>query len=264
MLTVEAYRQRKAALEDTRTSRARCFACHKPAVSCYCSQLKPIKSSPRILILMHPLEAAHPIGTGRMAHRCLSNSQLWVGENFAQSKAVNELINDPKLFPLLLFPGPQSRDISALAPTERTSLCPPDREPVVIILDATWDIAKKMLFHSPNLQTLPRICFQPSRLSRFLIRKQPNPQCFSTIEAIHETLCLLDPTSAPEGARPHDHLLEVFDAMVAKQLSYRSKRPDGRSRHSLNYEARKARRQKWRARRKELEARKAAAAPCTM
>ena len=197
---------------------------------------------------MHPLEAKHPVGTGRMTHRCLANSDLWVGADFAECPKVNALLSDPSVYPVLLFPSPSSVDLSSLEPAARVDVFPKDREPVLIVLDGTWRLAKKMLFHSPNLQKLPQVCFKPSRLSQFKVRKQPNDLCFSTIEAVHEFLSLLSPSDRPQ---PHDHLLEVFHEMVAKQLSFRTKGGNS-GRHSQSYLARKARRAKWRALREEL------------
>lgn len=246
---VEAYLQRKAQGNPAPAYREPCLLCRKPKLSCYCEQLPmPLATKPRFVILMHPLEAKHPIGTGRMAHRCLANSELWINRNFADDARVHALLNDPKISPLLLFPGPASRDISALSQQERVTLVTAEREPVVIVLDGTWNLAKKMLHHSPNLQQIPRICFTPPRLSRFLVRKQPNEQCFSTLEAIHEILTLTDPTRREGEPAPYDHLLDVFDQMVAKQLAYRSVQS---TRHAASFQARKDRRAKWRALKKE-------------
>jgi DTW domain-containing protein YfiP len=194
MTPVELYLKRKAELAASGApTRSYCLRCRKPALTCYCADLTPVATSPRIVVLMHPLEAKHPVGTGRLAHRMLSNSHFFVGINFSEHAGVNALLQDPKLYPLVLYPGAQSRDLSKLNVTERQALLPEDREPVVFLLDGTWNLAKKILTHTPALQTLPRICFTPSRESRFLLRKQPRVQCFSTLEAIHETLTLLSP-----------------------------------------------------------------------
>jgi DTW domain-containing protein YfiP len=241
-ISLKDYLQRKAELPDARLARPYCVQCRKPGVSCYCEHVERYSTRPRIVILMHPLEAKHPVGTGRMAHRCLENSHLWIDFSFTHSAPLNALLANPKLYPILLFPNQGSRNLSIMSHGERGNFLPADREPVIIVLDATWEIAKKMLHLSPNLQTLPRICFTPPRPSGFLVRKQPHGGCFSTIEAIHETLSLLDPDRG-SGARPYDHLLQIFDAMVAKQLSFRQN-ARGKSRHCSGYLARKARRQK--------------------
>jgi DTW domain-containing protein len=216
-------------LEDDTRYRAFCYTCRRPLLTCYCQHVKPFESSPRFVILMHPHEVKKPIGTGRMAHQCLKNSTLWIGQDFANSEKLNQLISDPDIFPMLLFPGSNSHNLTTLDSHQRKALCPGDKELVIILLDATWIYAKKMLYRSPNLQKLPRICFNPPHLSKFIVRKQPNDECFSTIEAIDEILNLL-------GSKNHGHLMEVFLGMVDRQLSFRKR---GNSRHRINYYKRK-------------------------
>lgn len=194
--------------------RPTCYTCRKPQVSCYCKELHPVSSRPRIVILMHPLEARHPVGTGRLAHRCLQNSKLWVGTRFDERSELASLIRDPGVNPLLLFPGAESLSLDALDDGKRSELLDPAREPVVIVLDATWSIANKMLRQSPVLQGIPRVSFGPGPRSGFLVRRQPRPECLSSLEAIHRVLCLLD--------RP-DHyaeMIRVFESMVSRQLSF--------------------------------------------
>jgi DTW domain-containing protein len=242
-LNLESYLKRKAQLGLIQErQRIPCLKCRKPQVTCYCKTLKPFDSSPRILILMHPQEVKHPVGTGRMAHQTLSNSVLLEGALFAESQKLQTLLDDPKLFPMLLFPGPRSHNLSSLERAERQLLCPPDRELLIIILDATWTHAKQMLHRAPNLQILPRICFTPPHLSRFVVRKQPHEHCFSSIEAIHQVIELMCPEELAQGARPHDHLLEVFEKMVELQLSFRN--TTQKSRHSQSYLNRKLRRER--------------------
>ena len=186
--------------------RSYCYSCRKPQVTCYCAELAPMASRPRAVILMHPLEARHPVGTGRMAHRCLSNSRLWVGTHFDHDSELARLIEDPGVLPLLLFPGPGSVDLACVPTLER--------EPVIIVLDATWHLAQKMLHHSPILKSLPRVSFSPDAPSRFLIRRQPRAECLSSLEAICRVLEL---SGNPEPVGP---MLRVFDRMVAQQLAY--------------------------------------------
>jgi DTW domain-containing protein YfiP len=194
--------------------RPTCYTCRKPQVSCYCKELYPVSSRPRIVILMHPLEARHPVGTGRLAHRCLENSRLWVGTGFDETSELACLIRDPAVNPLLLFPGPESLSLDALAPEKRSELLDSSREPVVIVLDATWSIANKMLRQSPILRSVPRVSFLPGPRSGFLVRRQPRPECLSSLEAIHRVLCLLDRPERYEG------MLRVFESMVSRQLSF--------------------------------------------
>jgi DTW domain-containing protein YfiP len=79
-----------------------------------------------------------------------------------------------------------------------------------------------MIRLSRNLQVLPRVCFVPPTPSAFRIRRQPHPDFYSTIEAIHHVIDLFAPTENenPAKPRPHDNLLAVFGTAVNRQLSY--------------------------------------------
>jgi DTW domain-containing protein len=81
-----------------------------------------------------------------------------------------------------------------------------------------------MLRLSPSLAALPKVSFEPPGLSRFEIRKQPARECLSTLEAIHHVIELLGPDCGfdVEG-RAHDHMLELFDRMVDRQIDYQNR-----------------------------------------
>jgi DTW domain-containing protein YfiP len=187
-------------------------------MACYCSLIEAFDSEPRFVILTQPREAKHRFGTGRMAHLCLSNSLLVAGVDFSNDKRVNREIHSRTGFPVLLFPSKNSINLSRLTPAERMELIPADRKLVVLVLDGTWKSARKMIRLSRNLANLPRICFEPPAPSKYRIRRQPKPHCYSTIEAIHHIVDLF----AVHGSlqRPHDNLLTVFHAVIDRQLTY--------------------------------------------
>ena len=192
-LSQDALRGRRpAAAGVSPAARAYCHSCRKPQVTCYCADLRPVSSRPRVVILMHPLEARHAVGTGRMAHRCLSNSKLWIGERFGPESELAALLRDPGVSPMLLFPGSDSLALDGLPDGDRSRVLNPAREPVLIVLDATWSLAKKMLRQSSALEGVPRVSFSPAGKSGFLVRRQPRPECLSSLEAIHRVLSLLD------------------------------------------------------------------------
>jgi len=151
-----------------------------------------------------------------MSHLCLQNSSLIDGEDFSENERVNAILADPTLYPVVLYPGPESVDLTRMTPPERRRFFPADREPVVFLIDATWAHAKRMRRLSQNLRKLPTVCFTPPTLSSFHVRQQPRPHCYSTIESIHLVIELFR-----KGAeRPHDNLLQVFAQMVQKQIDY--------------------------------------------
>lgn len=169
----------------------------------------------RFVFLMHPKEfKQEKAGTGRLTHLCLPNSELQMGIAFDDHAPVQDLLRDPANHCVLLYPGPEARNLSLgeLPPQELGA-----RRLVVFAIDATWSCARKMLRLSPTLQALPRIMFTPTAPSRFIIKQQPQEGCLSTLEATHETLLALERGGLDVYA-DKTQLLSVFDRMQRYQI----------------------------------------------
>jgi len=214
-------RYKSDGLADTMQFRAWCPRCRRPGVGCYCSLIEPFDSVPRFVILSQPREAKHRLGTGRMAHLVLANSLWFEGVDFSQHPQVNREIADPANAPMLLFPSRQAVNLTNLTSTERQQLAAARRGAVVFVLDGTWKSVRKMMRLSDNLQRLPTICFNPPKPSAYGFRREPRPECYSTIEAIHQVIELFSvPDIETAAARRHDRLLKPFHFMVTTQLAY--------------------------------------------
>jgi hypothetical protein len=143
-----------------------------------------------------------------MAHLSLPNSELHVGVSFEGHSRVRELAALPGT--ALLFPGEGGLDPAALR----------GRAPsAVIVVDGTWQQARKIIKRNPFLLTLPRVGLAPDRPSNYRIRAEPSAECVSTIEAIVHLLGTLE--DAPERFLP---ILQVFDRMVDLQIAERARR----------------------------------------
>lgn len=193
-----------------------CYRCFWPKSLCWCASVTPIETRTRIIILMHPKEyKEEKAATGRLTHICLKNSEIHMGINFDVHPRVQALINDPRYFPMLLYPGREAFNLSE----KGFSGCsiPDERQLLVILLDATWRNAKKMFSRSPTLQKLPRLMFVPQEKSRFVIKKQPHDWCLSTLEAIHELLLALEKAGFDTYDRP-GQMLGLFARMQQHQI----------------------------------------------
>jgi DTW domain-containing protein YfiP len=191
-----------------------CPRCLRPAKHCLCPVIRPFETRTEFVILIHPKEMKRVRnGTGRLAHLCLSNSRLIMGESFTHNSEVNGLIQNPGSEAAILYPG------ETAVPAERYR--PPDgKKQVVFVMDGTWSGARKMMRLSENLHRLPRIKIDPENPSRFLIRRQPNPQCLSTIESIHALLKTWNKTGLEHLSGRHNNLVEVLDELVRVQFGY--------------------------------------------
>lgn len=202
-----------------------CRACLLPPVRCYCAELRPFDPGITVVVLIHPAEVRKSLATGRMTHRILEGSHLIDGVDFSEDPRVTALLEDPTGFPVVLAPGPEATDLTPLPREDRLAVFPEGRRPLVFVIDGTWPTANKMLRLSRRIGKLPRICFTPPRPSRFIVRRQPRETCFSTIEAVHHLLTLMDPEGDPPGAA---NLLHCLDWMVNRELEFRSGQRRGR------------------------------------
>ncbi|MBC7467197.1 MAG: DTW domain-containing protein [Bdellovibrio sp.] len=221
-MNLQAYQLKKEMqLQQQPQYRNLCQVCIQPQFSCYCSHIKPFDAKINFVVLIHPIEMRRRIATGRMSHLTLKGSYLIMGQNYSDNKDVNQLIDDPEYHSVILYPGLKSKNLTPLSTKERAENFPTNKKLRVFVIDGTWATARKMVRLSQNLHQLPRVGFSPPGPSNFRVRKQPHAGCYSTIEAIHHMIELVGPTQGFDPkSREHDKLLNVFDAMVERQLEF--------------------------------------------
>ncbi len=201
--------------------RTMCKTCLCPEFSCYCEAVQTFDPNIQFIILIHPIEYNRRIATGRMSHLVLQGSKLIKGQDYSNNLEVNQILSDPSNFPVILYPGVRSKNLSHMSAEAKKMLFPSNKKVTFFVIDGTWATARKMIRQSQNLQNITRLCFSPSAPSNFRVRKQPAPHCVSTIEAIHETIELLgDACGFSTASRQHDQLLYAFDYMVERQLEF--------------------------------------------
>lgn len=174
--------------------RLRCSQCQRPLALCYCAALTPQPHVWPVRILQHAAEARHALGTARIAALGLRDCQLLPAHDSRLPAGV------------LIYPGPDSQPLSALLNTAPQPL---------IFLDATWRKSRRLLLESAELAALPRYQLENPQPSRYRIRREPHAQALSTLEAIVQTLELLE--AAPGR---HAGLLQVMDALVNEQIAH--------------------------------------------
>ena len=202
-------------------NRSLCHRCLRPEAACYCAHLPCLPTRTRLVFLQHPRERRVAIGTCRMAHLALPNSELHLGVHFAGHARVEALAAAPAGSVAVLFPGEGAKDPSELGALQ-----------TLIVIDGTWPQAKKLVMRNPALRALPRVGFMPSRPGNYRIRKEPQAHCLSTIEAVVEVLGRLE--GQPDRFRP---MLDAFTAMIDLQIRCTAERT-GPSRHRLKRPAR--------------------------
>jgi DTW domain-containing protein YfiP len=200
-----------------------CWRCHRVETLCLCSRVRPFRWDPLLVVLIHPKEFKKTIGTARLVKLSIEESLSWIGHgpDFDERQELLALLADPAYFPMVLFPGPKSVNLSQTAPELLKSLVPAGRRLVIFAVDGSWSLAKKMIENSRVLRELPRISFDVNTPSGYQFRRQPREYCLSTVEAIHlliENLHHGGVCRRPaDGA--HHAMLEAFRWLVDHQAA---------------------------------------------
>ncbi|EEY73893.1 tRNA-uridine aminocarboxypropyltransferase [Grimontia hollisae] len=140
---------------------------------CFCGEEPTLNSQVRIELLMHETETGRTTNTGQLLEKALPYCRRHIWQRKAPPAALLTLFADSATQTYLVFPGDHAIALdNALA--QHTSK--PETNPIhFIILDATWQQARKMLRQSPWLQTAPMIKLPEGLSTRYTLRRnQPN------------------------------------------------------------------------------------------
>jgi len=150
----------------------------------------------------------HPLGTARIAALSLINSELHTvslnPEHHRQTDAViNRLLVQE---PVLVYPREEALPVSTLA-----------AQPVrpLLFIDASWRKSRRLLHQFPQIARLPACQLVDTKGSRYRIRREPSTGAISTLEAIAETLSVLE-----HEASKYKPMLSVMDWMIDQQIQH--------------------------------------------
>ena len=129
---------------------------------------------------------------------------VYSGRKFPGKDAkLGAILSDPRT--RILYPGPKSVPLES-QPSDISTL---------VILDGTWDQARKLFSHNPALQTVPKVSLSLSAPSEYVVRTQPTAGCLSTLEAGVHSVALLE--NRPEIVQP---LLAPLVTMCNIQINH--------------------------------------------
>lgn len=170
-----------------------------------CASIERVANQTGLIILQHPRERLHPLGTARIAR--LGFTQVRV-ETCSQWMVDAAPPIDIPAQSALLYPLAGAHDLRTVPPTERPRH--------LIILDGTWFHAKKIYDAHRWLHEMPHVRITPDGPSGYRgTRAEPKAQYVATVEAIIYALRVLEPQTP--GL---DGLLRSFAAMVDRQAAF--------------------------------------------
>lgn len=211
----------------------RCFNCFKPTSACLCKYTQKLDTGIKFIFLMHPKEFKRQrTGTGNLSHISLKDSEIIVGLDFSKNEYFQNLLNNSKYFPVLMYPGEDALN----AKSENFTQILGEKTLLVIILDATWFCAKKMIEHNPFLLNLPKLSFYGDYRSIFTFKHEPKPECVSTIESCYYLIKELQSVNLVDKNLNPEPLMNVFKQMIKLQLQAENERILGIRPNTHNYD----------------------------
>jgi DTW domain-containing protein YfiP len=164
----------------------------------------------QIVVLQHPSEAKEYKNTVNLLKVCVENVSVLNGQKF---KSDNGGVWDKACADLehsyLLFPDKNATDAKDLFNSETETLsCK-----YLIVLDGTWTSCKRIYKKNEEiLSKMKRVAIHPEIPSNYRIRKQPSPDCLSSIEAVAYCLMVIeqDPVIYEKLTKPLDGLVESY------------------------------------------------------
>ena len=211
----------------------RCFKCFKPKSVCLCKYSAKIDCGAKFIFLMHPKEFRRQrTGTGYLAHLCLKDSEVIVGLDFSANKRLQELLLDPQFFPVLMYPDENALTVNKEGFKDQLA----ERKLLILILDATWFCSKKMIQHNPFLLELPKLSFSGSYRSIFTFKREPSPECISTIECCYYMIKEMQAANMANASIDPEPLMNIFKAMIKLQLTAENERILGIRQNSHDYD----------------------------
>jgi len=166
---------------------------------CFCSLVPRVETRARFLIVRHIGEALRTSNTGRAAALAHPTSQIHdYGWGLPFDEAV---LRQPGTW--LLYPSEPGGDPSVEPPKQ------------VVVLDATWRQARKMFIRIDALRAMPRLVLPAPAEPLPKLRKAPQPDAMSTLEAIVRAVELL------EGTQRAAPLAELQREIVRRAVSLR-------------------------------------------
>ena len=182
-----------------------CPDCSKTPEFCLCSQIKPIDTKTQVLILRHPQEQDHELGTAPLAVKALSNATLRTGlswpnlnaARFGKNSTERVILVPSEWAVLFLGSGLKTKSTphQPLVFTDKKGV-PLTEIPKIkglIVIDGSWSQAKTLWWRNPWLVKLKRAIVMPNQKSLYGdVRREPKKECVSTLESLAIALAQLE------------------------------------------------------------------------
>jgi hypothetical protein len=189
------------------STRPRCEGCRLAMSHCMCALRASVPTRAGVCLLMADIEPLKPTNTGWLIADVVPDTFAFGWARTGADPALLALLADPAWQPLVVFPGeyaaPGRPVVGGVDPPLEAS----GRRTLFVVLDATWNEARKMFRKSPYLERFPVLSLRPEQVSRYILRRSRRDDHFCTSEVAALCLALVGDGRA---ARTLEATLDVF------------------------------------------------------
>lgn len=178
----------------------RCIGCGLSLNLCVCADLPSLSARTNVVVLAHRVELEKSTNTGKLVARMLGEHAALVESHEAWQSAHTDSET------VVLFPTDDAVPLEELRGELRC----------VIVPDGTWAQARRIARRHPACARLRKVRLSSTLRSRYALRRSHLDNGLCTLEAVAETLRVLD------DGRCADALLAAFTQWVERALLVRA------------------------------------------
>lgn len=179
-----------------------CEFCGVPMINCICNRVAEINTEAQIWILSSQKEVTRPTNTARLIKLANKDStEIFIWERTVQPAKLIEFIEGGDFEVYLLFPADEENKHREKK-FERSS-----KNVAFMIIDGTWQEARKIFNRSPYLRVLPLLTLSMDNESSFKLRRGIPEGGICTIEAAMKVLEL---NGEHSSAKALEETFELF------------------------------------------------------
>lgn len=164
-----------------------CNNCGLPTINCICNKVKTVETKAKIWILSSQKELTRASNTARILKLVNGYStEVFTWERTNEPVELINKIKSKEYDVYLLFP------VNKENKSREVKFIKSDKTPAFIIIDGTWNEAKKIFRKSPYLNEVPMLTLKPENNSSFILRRGIEEGSLCTIETAIEVIKMND------------------------------------------------------------------------
>ena len=189
-----------------------------PERACICDITPRLASQASFWLLMHHNEQFKPTNTGRLLLSAVGGGRtIW--QRTEPDFRLLHLLARKDRYPILVYPTDMALHNTEVRSKAVAARVAEGRDPVFILLDATWQQARKLYNPSPYLHNLPVLGITPQSPSRYRLRRSQKSEHLCTAEVGAECLAWLGENKV--AGLMHDY----FDVFNERYQAARQEQP---------------------------------------